>query len=152
MIISHGDRTEWSTIQGVIARVIGRLRKQDGWNAQDGRMTKKRRVRLGRHSLAPHFFRHSAVPSFPAVLCYVRVLFKVRGDRACLLAHFFLQPSLHSGSCQISRQSLRYTFILKHGGCASFVFWSFSSLKMMKYADEFKILPLGVRLNLKWSC
>ena len=32
------------------------LTQQDGWNTQDGRMTKKCRVRLGMHSLARHFF------------------------------------------------------------------------------------------------
>ena len=31
------------------------LKQQDGWNTQDGRMTKRCRVRLGTHSLAPHF-------------------------------------------------------------------------------------------------
>ena len=30
------------------------LTQQDGWNTQDDRMTKKCRVRLGVHSLAPH--------------------------------------------------------------------------------------------------
>ena len=33
-----------------------KLMQQDGWNTQDGRMTQKCRVRLGMHSLAPHFF------------------------------------------------------------------------------------------------
>ena len=32
------------------------LTQQDGWKTQDGRMTKKCRVRLGMHSLARHFF------------------------------------------------------------------------------------------------
>ena len=32
------------------------LTQQDGWNTQDDRMTKKCRVRLGMHSVAPHFF------------------------------------------------------------------------------------------------
>ena len=36
--------------------VIRELTQQDGWNTQDGIMTKKCRVRLGMHSLAPHFF------------------------------------------------------------------------------------------------
>ena len=38
-------------------RLINRGRTQkDGWNTQDGRTTKKCRVRLGMHSLALHFF------------------------------------------------------------------------------------------------
>ena len=32
------------------------LTQQDGWKTQDGRMTKKCRVRLGMHGLAPQFF------------------------------------------------------------------------------------------------
>ena len=47
------------------------LTQQVGCNTQDGRMTKRYRVRLGMHSLAPHFLsfcRPSAVLSLPAVL------------------------------------------------------------------------------------
>ena len=32
------------------------LTQQDGWNTQDGRKTQQYGVRLGMHSLAPHFF------------------------------------------------------------------------------------------------
>ena len=32
------------------------LTQQDGWKTQDGSMTERCRVRLGMHSLAPHFF------------------------------------------------------------------------------------------------
>ena len=42
--------------------------EQDGWKTQDGRMTKTCPVRSGMHSLARHFFRYSAVLSFPAVV------------------------------------------------------------------------------------
>ena len=39
-----------------INRALNReLTQQDGWNSQDGRTTKKCRVRLGMDSLAPHF-------------------------------------------------------------------------------------------------
>ena len=37
-------------------REIRDLTQQDGWKTQDGRMTKKYRVRLGILSLARHFF------------------------------------------------------------------------------------------------
>ena len=55
----------WSARTRVLRRAVSHLdaridnrelTQQDGWNTQDGRMTKKCRVRLGMHSLAPHFF------------------------------------------------------------------------------------------------
>ena len=41
---------------GRAGRENSELTQQDGWKTQDGRMTKKCRVRLRMHSLAPHFF------------------------------------------------------------------------------------------------
>ena len=40
----------------VLELINRELTQQDGWNTQDVRMTKKCRIRLGMHSLAPHFF------------------------------------------------------------------------------------------------
>ena len=43
--------------------------QQDGSNNQEGRMMKQCCIRLGMHSLVPHF-HHSAVLSLPAVLLH----------------------------------------------------------------------------------
>ena len=44
------------TLASVSYLVTSELTQQDGWKTQDGRMTKKCRVRSGMHSLARHFF------------------------------------------------------------------------------------------------
>ena len=38
------------------------LTQQEEWKTLDGKMTKRCRARPEMHSLARHFFRHSAVP------------------------------------------------------------------------------------------
>ena len=50
--------TLWYSFSGYdrIMRAIRELTQQDGWNTQDGTMTKRCRIRLGMYSLAPHFF------------------------------------------------------------------------------------------------
>ena len=54
-----------------LCEIIRDLTQQDGWKTQDGRMPKKRRARLGMHSLARHFF--VILPS-----CCVRSLFMIK--------------------------------------------------------------------------
>ena len=44
------------------------LAQQDGWETQDGRMTKKMSRKIGKVEFRATFFRHSAVLSLPAVL------------------------------------------------------------------------------------
>jgi len=58
-------------------------------------MTKKSRVRLGIHSLAPHFFVNVIRTSHNVTICYRYKLFAYKLARV---------GNLESGSCQISEQ------------------------------------------------
>ena len=53
--MNTGNGTDWSPIRSVIIRVIRELTQQDGYNTQDGRMTKKCDARLCIPKLTPYF-------------------------------------------------------------------------------------------------